>query len=60
MINYFLGIQREIIGTKDLNSIYGGVMIEHLVGQELLAIQYNALSSLHFWVREKTTSSRRN
>jgi uncharacterized protein len=56
MINYFLGIQREIIGTADLSSVYGGAMIEHLVGQELLATQYNALSSLHFWVREKTTS----
>jgi len=57
MLNYFLGIQKEIIGTADLNSVYGGNMVEHLIGQELLAIQYNALSNLHFWVREKTTSS---
>jgi hypothetical protein len=32
-------------------------MIEHLVGQELLAFQFNALSSLHFWVREKNSSN---
>lgn len=57
MLNYFLGIQRQIIGTNDLSSVYGGTMIEHLVGQELLAMQYNALSNLHFWVREKTTST---
>lgn len=57
MLNYFLGIQKEIIGTADLNNIYGGNMVEHLIGQELLAVQYNALSNLHFWVREKTTSS---
>ncbi|HMF72349.1 MAG TPA: DUF4143 domain-containing protein, partial [Flavitalea sp.] len=36
---------------------YQGTMIEHLVGQELLASQYNALSSLNFWVRQKNTSS---
>jgi predicted AAA+ superfamily ATPase len=57
LLNYFVGIQKEIIGSADLNSVYQGTMIEHLVGQELLATQYNALSSLHFWVREKKTST---
>ena len=57
MLNYFAGIQKEILGSADLNKVYQGTMIEHLVGQELLASQYNALSSLNFWVREKTTSS---
>jgi predicted AAA+ superfamily ATPase len=57
LLNYFVGIQKEIIGSADLNSVYQGTMIEHLVGQELLAAQYNALSSIHFWVREKKTST---
>ncbi len=57
MMNYFLGVQKEIIGTTDLNTIYQGTIIEHLVGQELLATQFNALSALHFWVREKKTST---
>jgi hypothetical protein len=56
MMNYFLGVQKEIIGTSDLNTVYQGTIIEHLVGQELLASQFSALSSLHFWVREKKTS----
>jgi predicted AAA+ superfamily ATPase len=58
LLNYFVGIQKEIIGTDDLNRIYQGTLIEHLIGQEILAFQYNALSTLHFWVREKkeTTS----
>jgi len=57
MLNYFVGIQKEILGTEDLNNIYQGMMIEHLTGQELLAFQYGALSNLNFWVREKKTSS---
>jgi predicted AAA+ superfamily ATPase len=57
LLNYFVGIQKEIIGTTDLNSIYQGTLIEHLIGQELLAFQYNALSALHFWVREKKEST---
>ena len=57
MLNYFVGIQKEIIGTLDLNDVYKGTLIEHLVGQELLAINYNTLSSLYFWVREKNNST---
>jgi predicted AAA+ superfamily ATPase len=57
MLNYALGIQKEIIGTKDLSAVYQGTVIEHLVGQELLAKQYSALHGLNFWVREKTTAN---
>ncbi|MCL9967740.1 MAG: AAA family ATPase [Aquirufa antheringensis] len=57
LLNYFVGIQKDIIGTRDLNSIYQGTLIEHLTGQELLASQFKALSSLHFWVREKKESN---
>ena len=57
LVNFYLGIQKEIIGTNDLNKIHQGTLIEHLVGQELLAHQFNSLSALNFWVREKTTST---
>lgn len=56
LLNYAVGIQKEIIGTKDLNDVYKGTVIEHLIGQELLANQFNVLSALNFWVREKTSS----
>jgi predicted AAA+ superfamily ATPase len=56
MLNYFAGIQKEILGTSDLNKVYQGTLIEHLAGQELLATQFQSLSSLNFWVREKDTS----
>ena len=56
LMNYVLGVQVEILGTSDLNNVYQGTIIEHLTGQEILANQFNALSSLNFWVREKKTS----
>ncbi len=56
MLNYFVGIQKEIMGTQDLNNVYNGTMIEHLIGQELLATNFSALHHLNFWVREKKTS----
>lgn len=57
LLNYFAGIQKEIINTVDLQSVYQGTLIEHLVGQELLVNQYQSLSSLYFWVRDKSSSS---
>ncbi len=57
MMNYFVGIQKEILNTDDLNSIHQGLMIEHLTGQELLATKFNTLSTLNFWVREKNSST---
>ena len=56
LMNYALGIRKDIIKTNDLNQVYQGTLIEHLVGQELLAGRSNVLSDLHFWVREKKTS----
>ena len=57
MINYFLGVQGELLGTDDLSSMYQGTIIEHLTGQEILAERFNILSSLNFWVREKNSST---
>ena len=56
LVNYFSGLQRELFGTKDLNEHYRGKIAEHIVGQELLASNYNILHNLHFWVRDKKQS----
>lgn len=57
LVNFFVGLQNEILGTKDLNSIYKGTFIEHLVGQEILSFQSFPLDSLKYWVRQKNSSS---
>lgn len=57
MLNYFVGIQNQIIGTDQLDQVYQGRVIEHMTGQEILASQFSALHGLHFWVRDKKGSS---
>jgi predicted AAA+ superfamily ATPase len=52
-----VGLQKDLLGSNDLNSVYQGTLIEHLVGQELIGDQYETLASLNFWTREKNTSS---
>jgi len=57
LVNYFAGLQKELFGTRDLNSVYEGRIAEHIVGQELLA-EYQVLpEKVQFWVREKKQSS---
>ena len=57
LMNYFAGLQAEVFGTSDLNAVYGGKVVEHLVGQELYASQSSMLFKLHFWIREKKQSN---
>jgi predicted AAA+ superfamily ATPase len=57
VMGYANGYQQDLIGTKDLSQHYQGLVVEHLVGQELLATDYSPLHELHFWVRDKNTSS---
>ncbi|WEK21796.1 MAG: DUF4143 domain-containing protein [Candidatus Pedobacter colombiensis] len=57
MLNFFAGLQKELILTKDIDTVYKGKIAEHIVGQELLAAKYNILNELHFWVREKPNST---
>ena len=56
LMNYFAGLQKEIIGSYELDKIYQGRVIEHLIGQEILASKFNVLNELHFWTREKKGS----
>lgn len=41
MLNFFAGLQKELLLTKDIDTVYKGKIAEHIVGQELLAAKYN-------------------
>ncbi len=56
LMNYFAQIQTEVLGTNNLTNVYRGKVAEHIVGQEFLAVKFNVLSQLNFWVREKVQS----
>ena len=56
LLNFASGLQLDILNSKDLNEVHKGLVVEHLVGQELLAVDFSALHTLQFWVRDKNTS----
>ena len=57
LMNFFSGIQADLIGTKDLHEAYRGKVIHHLTGQMLLTGMHSPLDKLRFWVRDKNQSS---
>ncbi len=57
MFNYFAGVQREVFGANAIDAVHRGIIAEHIVGQELQAIETSPLSRLHFWARNKKQSN---
>ena len=52
ILNYAAGIQKELFLSTDLSTVFKGKVIEHIVGQELLATKFSVLTELNFWTRE--------
>lgn len=57
LMNFACGLQGEFFGLEDLHNLYRGKVIEHIVGQELMAHYTSPLNPLSFWVREKKQSN---
>ena len=56
LLNFFSGLQERLIGMKDLHEAYRGRIIQHWVGQQLLATMIHPIDQLRFWVQEKRQS----
>ena len=57
LFNYFSGIQKDIFNAEKVMDVYKGRVVEHIVGQELIANNNNLLEGLLFWVRNKKGST---
>jgi predicted AAA+ superfamily ATPase len=57
LINYVAGLQEHYFKAQTLHSFYQGLMAEHIVGQELMAMNMKTSRKISFWVREKRQSS---
>jgi predicted AAA+ superfamily ATPase len=57
LVNYYAGIQKELFQSDDISQLYEGRIAEHVIGQELLALQSSSLHRINFWVREKRQSN---
>jgi len=56
LLNYFAGLQEQYFYHDNLHAFYKGLLAEHIVGQELIAIESNTRKKRCFWVRGKSQS----
>ncbi|MCP4378526.1 MAG: ATP-binding protein [bacterium] len=57
LLNYYAGLQDQVLQHRDLHAFYRGLVAEHIVGQELLCIDPNTRKKHCFWTREKPQSA---
>ncbi len=57
LINYFVGLQEHFFTHDDLHAIHKGLLAEHIVMQEVIALRKNRLKKQCFWVRQKGPSN---
>lgn len=56
-LNHLNGLQQSVIYTSDLNSIYKGLLTEHISTQEVISLNTYRQSPVNFWVRKKKQSN---
>jgi len=56
LLNYFAGLQEQYFYHDDLHAFYKGILAEHIVGQEFIALATNTRKKQCFWVRGKSQS----
>ncbi len=56
LVNHRAGLQRQLIGLRDLTDLHRGRLIEQIIGQELKAMDTRSDAPLRFWVRDKAQS----
>jgi uncharacterized protein len=56
LVNFISGIEKEVYKSSELTDVYRGKIAEHIIGQELLAMQTSPDNKLIFWLREKKQS----
>jgi predicted AAA+ superfamily ATPase len=56
LVNYSVGLQKELFGIKDISESWKGKIAEHIVGQELVSLSTKVSEKRCFWVREAKNS----
>ncbi|MCD4772858.1 MAG: AAA family ATPase [Bacteroidales bacterium] len=57
ILNYFAGIQNQILTSNNIDNVFEGKIAEHIVGQEIMSANTSPLSKNTFWIKEKKQSN---
>lgn len=53
LVNFTVGLQQDVFSTPDINDVWRGRIAEHIVGQELIALNDNILAKRSYWRNDK-------
>lgn len=53
LVNFAVGLQQDVFSTPDINDVWRGRIAEHIVGQELIALNDNILAKRSYWRNDK-------
>ena len=56
LVNHSAGTQKQLFISHLIDEVYQGKIAEHIVAQELLALNHSVRTRLNFWVREERNS----
>lgn len=57
ILNYFAGIQNQVLTSDNIDNVFEGKIAEHIVGQEIISANTYPLSKNTFWIKEKKQSN---
>lgn len=57
LLNYYAGLQDQVLQHNDLHAFYKGLLAEHIVAQEMICMDPNTRKKHCFWVRQKSQSA---
>jgi hypothetical protein len=57
LLAHALGLQAQFYRIRELFELYEGILVEHVVAQELIGLRSDVPAGLSFWVRERAGSS---
>lgn len=57
LINFSVGLRRDLFGDKQIDDIYEGRIAEHIVGQELITLSNLMTTRQFFWTRQKDSDA---
>lgn len=53
LVNFAVGLQQDVFSAPDINDVWRGRIAEHIVGQEIIALNDNILAKRSYWRNDK-------
>lgn len=57
LLNYASNIQQSLLGISDFNALYKGYIVNHILFQELIALENKLHAVPYFWIKENVNQN---